>query len=78
MTIELEDPLSEIWKTLPTSSQQMLTSKALTAILKGDPYPTGPDQLELAISLAEAGVGAEVISKLSGLDADIFVPFMRK
>lgn len=56
VTIELEDSTAAMWKRLPAACQNLLTTKALTAILNGDPYPTGPDQLELAIDLAEAGV----------------------
>ncbi|HTH54475.1 MAG TPA: hypothetical protein VL728_00430 [Cyclobacteriaceae bacterium] len=78
MTIELEEPSSEIWKTLPQSCQQLLTSRALDAILKGEPYPTGTDQLDLAIDLAEAGVTADTISKLTQLDPEVFSQFMPK
>jgi hypothetical protein len=78
MTIEVDEPISEIWKTLPLSAQRLLTSKALNAILNGEPYPTGFDQLDLAIDLAEAGVKAEIISKLSGLSSDVFSDFMPK
>lgn len=76
MTIEFEEPSFELWRNLPASCQQMLTSKALESILKGEPYPTGPDQLYLAIELAEAGVNAETISKLTRLDFEIFSEFM--
>lgn len=78
MTIELEEPSSEIWKTLPQSCQRLLTSKALDAILNGEPYPTGTDQLDLAIDLAEAGVKADTISKLTRLEPEVFSEFMPK
>ncbi len=78
LTIEIEEPILEIWKKLPSSCQQLLTNKALNAILSGEPYPTGPDQLDLAIALAEAGVKADVISRLSGLDTEIFADFIPK
>lgn len=76
ITIELEDSAAALWKMLPAACQNRLTTKALTAILNGDPYPTGPDQLELAIDLAESGVDADLICKLSRLDRTVFEGFM--
>lgn len=78
VTIELPEPSSELWNKLPLSSRQLLTEKALSSILNGDPYPTGTEQFDLAIDLAEAGVNAEIISKISGLAPEIFEGFMRK
>jgi len=74
--IEIEDLKSDIWKTLPPICQNLLTNKALNAILNGTLYPTGADQLELAIELAENGVDPEVISKVSGLHRNIFESFL--
>ncbi len=75
--IELPVPSAELWGKLSAESRQLLTEKALSSILRGDPYPTGTEQLELAIDLAEAGVEAEVISKISGLAPELFESFMR-
>ncbi|MBY0424242.1 MAG: hypothetical protein K2Q22_01280 [Cytophagales bacterium] len=76
VTIEIEDLKSDIWKNLPPVCQYFLTNKALNAILNGTPYPTGANQLELAIELAENGVIPDVISKVSGLDRTIFEAFL--
>ena len=77
LMIEFDEPNVELWKVLPPDVRQRLTEKALNAILNGDPYPTGPDQLDLAIDLAEAGVAADTISRLARLDKSIFEGFMR-
>ena len=76
VTIELEDPKSDIWQRLPPVCQNLLANKALDAILNGTPYPTGGDQLELAIELAENGVNADVISKISRLHRSVFESFL--
>ena len=76
VTIELEEPTARVWQKLPPACQKLLTSKALNAILNGEPYPTGPDQLDLAIDLAEAGADVDSISKLTGLDRSVFESFM--
>ena len=76
VTVEMEGKLEDLWNGLPPQSQRLLTSKALSAILKGDLYPTGTEQLELAIDLAEAGVDAEIISKLTRLDKSLFESFL--
>jgi hypothetical protein len=77
LTIQIEDPILATWKSLPPNCQTLLTSKALNAILKGIPYPTGADQLELAIELAESGVDANVISQLTRLDKSVFDSFLQ-
>jgi len=76
MTLEIEDPENAVWTSLPPAAQKLLTEKALNALLNGRMFPTGTDKLDLAIDLAEAGVDAETISKLSHLDRSIFEEFM--
>ncbi len=78
MTIEIEDPQNSLWWTLPAEAQKLLTEKALNALLSGRMFPSGPDKLELAIDLAEVGVNAETISKLSQLERSMFEAFMPK
>ncbi|MBI3483447.1 MAG: hypothetical protein HY015_10845 [Bacteroidetes bacterium] len=78
LTIELEEPTAKLWNKLPQEAKQHLTSNAIAAILKGELYPTGTDQLELAIDLAEAGVEPEIISKLTRLSPDSFESFLKK
>ena len=76
LTIQVEEPAAQLWQTLPSAAQKLLTTNAQTALLKGELYPTGTDQLELAIDLAEAGVKPEIISKLTRLDQEIFASFL--
>lgn len=78
LTIEVEEPTAQMWQMLPPAAQRVLTSNVLNAILNGELYPTGTDQLKLAIELAEAGVSPEIISKLTRLDMDLFEPFVKK
>jgi hypothetical protein len=78
LTIQMEDDTAKVWQLLPVEAQKILTSGALSALLSGELYPTGTDQLELAISLAEKGVAPETISRLTRLVMDVFEPFMNK
>lgn len=78
MSIDIEDPKNALWLTLPPAAQKLLTEKALNALLNGRMFPSGPDKLELAIDLAEAGVNAEAITILSHLDRSMFEDFMPK
>jgi hypothetical protein len=78
VTIQMKDEAAKIWQTLPIEAQAILTSGALSALLAGELYPTGTDQLELAISLAEKGVPADMISRLTRLDKDVFESFLSK
>jgi hypothetical protein len=78
LLVEFRDPNARIWQNLSPAARQLLAEKALNAILEGVPFPTGPDQLELAIDLAEAGIDAESISRLSQLDVSTFQAFMKK
>ena len=74
----MEDNDNQLWQTLPIDTQRLLTSQALNALLNGELYPIGSIQLELAIALAEAGVAAETISKLTRLDSELFAGFLKK
>jgi hypothetical protein len=76
-TIQVEDPASQLWQTMPAEAQRLITANALNALLRGELYPTGIDQLELAIALAETGVAPEIISKLTRLDMELFDPFIK-
>lgn len=78
LTITIDEPNAALWFNLPPAVQKLLAEKALDALLNGRMFPSGPDKLELAIDLAEAGVDAETISKLSHLDRSIFEGFMPK
>ena len=78
LIIEIEESIAQTWQQLPPAAQQLLTTHALEALLKGELYPTGTDQLDLAIDLAEAGVPIDIISKLARLDKDIIEPFIKK
>jgi len=78
VTIQMKDDAAKIWQTLPIEAQAILTAGALSALLAGELYPTGTDQLELAISLAEKGVPADMISRLTRLDKDVFESFLSK
>jgi hypothetical protein len=78
LTIQMEDDTANVWQSLPIEAQKILTAGALSALLSGELYPTGTDQLELAISLAEKGVAPGTISKLTRLDSDVFESFLNK
>jgi len=76
ITLNLEDSKSDLWNTLPPVCQNILANNALNAILGGTPYPTGTDQLELAIELAENGTNPSLITRISGLHASVFESFI--
>lgn len=78
LTIEVGEPVAKVWSMLPQAAQKLITAHALEALLNGELYPTGAEQLELAIDLTEAGVDLETISRLSRLDRDLFEPFLKK
>ena len=78
LTIEVEESTAQLWQMLPQPVRQSLTAHALSALLNGHLYPTGTDQLELAIELAEAGVSPEIISKLTRLEYESFEAFLKK
>jgi hypothetical protein len=78
LTIEVDEEIAKILESLPSSARRLLTTQALSAILKGELYPVGPEQLELAIELAESGVNPELISRLTRLNPDAFEDFISK
>ncbi len=67
-----------IWQQLSVSCQQLLATKVLHSFLNGQLYPTGTEQLELAIELAENGADELVISILTRLDKEAFENFIVK
>jgi hypothetical protein len=71
----LEEPKVEYAR---SEEQQNRSPKAVSSLLNEDLYPTGADQIELAIELAEAGVSAETISKLTRLSPELFEAFIKK
>jgi len=77
LTIQIEDSTARLFQSLPTKAQNILTNGALSALLSGELYPTGTNQIELAIALAEAGVAPETISRLTRLDLDVFEHFLK-
>ncbi|MFY8037359.1 MAG: hypothetical protein ACOVMQ_09330 [Cyclobacteriaceae bacterium] len=78
LTIQMEDDGANVWQTLPPEAQKILTTGALSALMNGELYPIGTEQLELAISLAENGVAPEIIGRLTRLDKGVFESFLNK
>ncbi|MDO5664231.1 MAG: hypothetical protein Q4G63_03110 [Bacteroidia bacterium] len=76
--LEIDGATAKIWNTLPDKGKRKLSSRALSALFRGELYPTGTDQLELAIELAEEGVDAAIISKLTRLEPEMFEAFLQK
>ena len=76
IALTLNQTEAAIWNQLPPACQDMVAEKAIQAMLNGELYPTGPDQLELAITLAENGVEPQVISQITRLDASVFEAFL--
>jgi|JI102314A2RNA_FD_contig_21_15386903_length_466_multi_6_in_0_out_0_2 hypothetical protein len=77
-TIEVTDTAARIWEKLTPEDQQKISSRAISALLNGELYPTGTDQIDLAVDLAEAGLPSEIISKLTRLNPEIFESFIKK
>ena len=77
-TIEVSEGGTEVWKALSAAEQQKLSSQAINALLNGSLYPTGTEQLELAIDLAEAGLPAVLISRITRLEPEAFEAFIEK
>jgi hypothetical protein len=77
LTIQIENESATLWQTLPIEAQKILTSGAISSLLNGKLYPTGTEQLELAIVLAENGVQPETISLLTRLDREVFEAFLK-
>lgn len=77
IVLEVDSATSKIWNSLPAKGQQKVLSKAISALFRGELYPTGTEQLELAIDLAEEGVSSELISKLTRLKPEVFEAFKK-
>ncbi|MEM6845388.1 MAG: hypothetical protein AAF632_24460 [Bacteroidota bacterium] len=70
------EPEASVWNQLPSSCQDLVAEKAIKAILKGELYPTGTDQLDLAITLTEKGVSPSLISQITRLEPSVFEDFL--
>ncbi|WP_194976424.1 hypothetical protein [Aquiflexum lacus] len=78
MKVLLNISEDEIWEALPADCRISIAGKAVNAILRGELYPSGTEQIELAITLAERGVDENVISKITRLKPEIFEAFISK
>jgi hypothetical protein len=76
LSIEIHNSLKDKWQNLPLKNREEMASRVLNALLSGTLYPTGTEQLELAIELAEAGVAPDIIRQLTRLDIDAFEAFI--
>jgi len=76
IALTLNQAEAAIWKQLPPACQDLVAEKAIQAVLNGTLYPTGPDQLELAIVLAENGVEPSLISQITRLEPGVFEAFL--
>jgi len=66
------------WQKLPVAIQQKLSSQSINALLNGELYPTGTEQLDLAIDLAQAGLPIDTISRLTRLLPEAFEAFIQE
>lgn len=73
--VTLNEDEASVWSQLPKVCQDLVAEKAVQAILNGDLYPTGTEQLELAITLAEYGVDPQLVSRITRLDTSVFEAF---
>ncbi|TAF73110.1 MAG: hypothetical protein EAZ53_13715 [Bacteroidetes bacterium] len=78
VNVEINSSDIPVWNKLPPVCQDLLTHNILHSFLNGELYPTGVQQLELAIELAENGIDKNLISKLTRLDAVVFEDFIPK
>jgi len=78
LSVEIDKSLKNRWKNLPEKNREVMASRVLNAMLSGTLYPTGSEQLELAIELAEAGVDADTIQQLTRLEKEVFAAFLKK
>lgn len=78
ININIEKKVIGNWEQLPVITRQNLASRTLNAMLSGTLYPSGTEQLELALELAEAGVDTDTISQLTRLEKEIFEEFLVK
>ncbi|HHU25041.1 MAG TPA: hypothetical protein GXZ56_00215 [Bacteroidales bacterium] len=77
IVLEVDGTSAKIWNSLSDASKKKLTSRVFDAVLRGELYPTGSEQLELAIELAEEGVSNDIISKLTRLEPEMFEAFLQ-
>ncbi len=78
MEVLLKISEEKIWEALPADCRIIFAEKALNASLRGELYPSGPEQIELAITLAEQGLSEEIISKITRLNPEVFESFLIK
>jgi hypothetical protein len=77
IVLEIDGASAKIWNSLPDEGKKKLTSRVFGALFRGELYPTGSEQLELAIELAESGVSSDIISKLTRLEPEMFEAFLQ-
>lgn len=77
IVLEVDGTSAKIWNSLSDASKKKLTWRVFDAVLRGELYPTGSEQLELAIELAEEGVSNDIISKLTRLEPEMFEAFLQ-
>jgi hypothetical protein len=78
MNVLLNISEDETWEALPADCRLSIAGKAVNAILRGELYSSGTEQIELAITLAERGVNEEIIGKITRLKPEIFEAFITK
>ncbi len=78
LSVEIDQSLKSRWSNLPVKNREEMASRMLNAMLSGTLYPTGSEQLELAIELAEAGVNVETIQQLTRLEKETFESFLKR
>lgn len=76
MKVMLNVPEDKIWESLPPDCRTSIAEKAIGAVLRGELYPSGTEQLELAISLAERAVEPHIISQITRLEQEVFASFL--
>jgi len=76
MEILLNVPKNKVWDLLPPDCRTSIAEKAVEALLQGEVYPSGAEQLELAILLAERSVDPQVISQITRLESALFSDFL--
>lgn len=78
IVLEVDGASAKIWNSLSDKGKRKLSSRMFRALLRGKLYPVGEEQLELAIELAEEGVDAAIISRLTRLEPEMFEAFLQK
>lgn len=70
ISLELTDEIADELKILPQASLNFFAENFFRAQLKGEIYPSGPEQIELAIHLLENKVDIELITALTRLSPE--------